>query len=367
MKVESESWETISYSEGSIDCMLRPEEGQYQIGNRYGKDSDGYVFLLTDRKVTHELRIKNPRSTDRSPYGRAVIADWREFGVSTGSEVLVLESDGSTIFSEEFDGSSPFVAISDDGQYIAVCPFDGKTRIIEVDTGRLVTLHENVLDERQKPRFVGDEPELYLGQNASETAAYSISLSGEIRWQSDGFSKDHFIEAIELTADSDWPDVIDEFITLYKEGDNSRRRRINDTLVEGSLATITNVNRLEKIIDALEEYYAITEGDDDRRAVSIRLADAYYRVAKQLKREGGNSEFYENLQIAIDYAQEGLPWYGAKKHLAKAYRLKSRVHKQRNEYEAAYEAIEGIFELEEEYGVQLSTEADEKLREQLSN
>lgn len=362
----AEGWEEIPDGNETVGCAVRPDEGEAQIASRYGSSgSKGYIFLLDDGEVKCKCRPINPRSTDCSPTGRAVFADWRKYGSSTGSEVTVLESDGSNAYTTELNASSPLVAISEGGQYIAICPYNGQTRVVEIENGNLVTLHNNLVDDRQKPVFRGKQPVLYLGQSKSDKPSYAISLADEIVWKDDEFSDLHLVTSIELDADSHWPEILSEFEDLYLQGDKRLQEGINETLSESSLATIDNENRLREIVTALENYYSVTETDDEKRAAAIPLADAYYRLAKSVRRESSSEKFWKNIESAIEYGQVGLPWYQAKQHLAKSYRLEARTHERRNDLESATTSIEQIFKLEEEYNVQLATDADRRFRDRL--
>ncbi|MDL0123492.1 hypothetical protein [Halobacterium salinarum] len=366
-ELASSTWEEVVIGGEPINMQLRPASGQYQIAGKYGsKDSPGYVALLTCGEVTYSGRPVNPRSTARAPNGRAAIADWREYGESTGSEITVREADGTIVYNTEIDQGAPFVALSDDGTYLAIAPYDGTTRVIDITTEKLVLLHENRIDERQKPIFVGDSPELHLARNKGDTPEYAISLDDSLIWKSDDFDTHDFIEALSLEAGIDWEDTLQQLFEIYQE-DEDMMEAVADKLNEASLANIDSIETLETIIDELEPLYDVTSDDSHKRATAIVLADAQYRLSRMHRRERNKEQTLAALETSIGYATEGLPWYDAKQILADCYRFRARIHKQRGRRQEALTDINRVFDLDSEYDVRLKREADENLREELSS
>ncbi|QLD89108.1 hypothetical protein HWV07_08725 [Natronomonas salina] len=363
---DTSSREPVALNGTTVELELRPANGTFQIGHCYGSPEDpGHVALLRDGKPIFHNRPINPRSTSITDNGRAVVADWREYGESTGSKVSVYDPDGTVVWQKEYDASSPFVAISAGGEYIAVSPYNGETRVIAVDTEQLITLHSNKLDNREKPVFVGDNPELHLGRNTGDKPAYGITLDDEIVWRSEEFDKHSFIGSLELEAGIEWAETADRLIESYESGDQDMQQRIIETILDTSLANLKSESELEPPHNALRRLYDCVKGDDHKRAVAIPLSDAKYRMARAYKRHKPTQDCLDALGQAITLAEEGLPWYDAKKQLAKCYRFRARLHKQRGNYAAAVDDIERVFNLENEYDVQLATDADRNLRQEL--
>lgn len=366
-ELASSTWEEVVVDGQPIKMQLRPESGHYQVAQKYGsKDVRGYVVLLTDGEVTHYDRPVNPRSTARAPSGDAAIADWRAYGESTGSEITVRKEDGTVVYQTEIDQSSPYVALSDEGTYLAIAPYDGTTRVVDITTGNLVVLHNNRLDERQKPLFMNEPPELHLAQNEGDTPEYAISLDDRLIWESDNFGTQDFIRALSLEAGIDWQETLQRLFQLYQE-EEGMRKRVTETLADTSLANIDSTSTLQTIIDELEPLYNVMTNEDHKRAAAIVLADAQYRLARAHKRDRQKEQTLASLETSIEYATEGLPWYDAKQILADCYRFRARFHKQRGNRQEALTDIKRVFYLESEYNIQIVREADKTLRKELSN
>jgi hypothetical protein len=366
-ELASSTWEEVVVDGQPIEMEIRPESGQYQVGQRYGsEDNRGYVALLTDGKVTYYNRPVNPRSTARSPSGHAAIADWRAYGESTGSEITVRKEDGTVVYQTELDQSSPYVALSDDGTYLAIAPYDRTTRVVDITTGNLVVFHSNRLDERQKPLFLNEPPELHLAQNEGDTPEYGISLEDELIWESDEFGTHDFIEALSLEAGIDWEETLQRLFRVYQE-EKDLRRRVIETLADASLANVDSSTTLRTIIDELERLYNVMADEDHKRAAVVILADAHYRLARNHKQNYQKEQVLEAIGTSIDYAVEGLPWYDAKQILADCYRFRARFHKQRGNRQEAFTDIKKVFDLESEYDIQIVREADKNLKKELSN
>lgn len=365
---DSSTWEELRVDGDTLGMECRPAEGPYQIAHRYGSPTNpGHVVLLDDGAVSYHKQPVNPRSTSCASTGRAVVADWREYGKPTGSEVSVYDVDGSVVYETDVDASSPFVALSNDGKYLAIAPYNGTTRVVNIETDELVTLHTNLLDERQKPLFVGVEPELHLGRNSGDEPAYGITLDNTVIWKSDEFAKHSFVEALSLEAGIDWDESCRRLAEEYQDGDRDVKRRVTETVAESSLATIDNEQTLTTIRRGLQRLYDLVETDDHRRAVAIPLSDTHYRLARAYKRDRITDDCLQEIEMAIQYATEGLPWYDAKKQLAKAHRFRARLHKQRGDHAKAAEDINRVFELEAEYDVKLATDGDRNLQEELTS
>lgn len=365
-ELDSSEWRELSVDGENLELEVRPSDAQYQIGHRYGSpDNLGHIVLLTDGEITFHSRPINPRGTARSPTGLAAIADWREYGKSTGSEVTVRESDGTIVYQTDLDMSSPFVALSNNGNYLAISPYNGTTRVVDINTEYLITLHKNRLDSRQKPLFIGDSPELHFGRNQGNEPIYAIDLDDNVIWRGDEFSQYDFIEALSLETGIDWAESCQQLHSAYQDGNGDIKQRVAETLADASLAKIGSISTLQIISDELQELYKIADTDDHRRAAAIPLANAYYRLAREYKQSHQTKDCLQALEQSITYATEALSWYDGKKQLANCYRFKARFYKQRGEHSKAISAVKNLFELDSEYDVSLTRDADEKLRQEL--
>jgi len=143
------------------------------------------------------------------------------------------------------------------------------------------------------------------------------------------------------------------------------QKRVAEVFDDGPLAHITDSERLKTIIEVLEQ--AREEFSDPSKAIAALLSDAHYRLAKEYRGQGQITEFFDHLGIAESYAKDALLWFAGKKLLAKVNRCKARVYKQRGELEAARTHINQIFEIQEEYDGSLTSDADERLRHELTD
>jgi hypothetical protein len=365
-ELDSSEWQELPVEGENLGLEVRPSNAQYQIGHRYGSPSNsGHVVLLTKGKITFHTRPINPRGTARSPTGRAAIADWREYGKSTGSEVTVREPDGTIVYQVDLDMSSPFVALSNDGNYLAIAPYNGTTRVVDLETKNLIILHKNRLDSRQKPLFVGDNPELQFSRNQSDEPIYTIDLDDNIIWRGNEFSQYDFVEALSLEAGINWVESCQQLYSAYQNGNDDLKQGVAETVADANLAKIDSISTLKTISSEMREIYEIAATEDHRRAAAIPLADTYYRLAREYKQGNRTEDCLQALDQSITYANEALPWYNAKKQLANCYRFKTRFYKKRGENKKAIKAIKNLFELDSQYEVSLTRDADENLRQEL--
>lgn len=367
-ELDNKCWIELPIEDESLQFSSRPAGAKYQIAHRYGTpENNGHTVLLTDGDPTFHERLVNPRSTARSEEGTAAVADWREYGVSTGSEVIVRNESGDLLSRIELNESSPFVSLSADGSYLAVSPYSGKTRVIELDTEELVMLHSNILDDRQKPRFIGSEPKLQFSQNNDNEPAYAISLTDTVVWQSDKFQQHDFIKSLSLEKGVDWHETCTQLREAYDNSTVDIQQRVVNKLTQASLANIKSADTLEMIRDNVQQMYYAMDSDNHQKAASILLGDANYRLARAKKRDRPTNECLDAVEEALSYGYEALPWYDAKTLVVKSYRFKTRMYKQRGDIGLAIDNVEQMFEFSEKYDVRLVTDADQRLRSELLN
>jgi tetratricopeptide (TPR) repeat protein len=121
---------------------------------------------------------------------------------------------------------------------------------------------------------------------------------------------------------------------------------------------------LEKALDLLEEAYDLAEEENEKKNVAQKLADTYWNLAKEIDKD--SDEWWQHLNQAKTYYTEILPWYDGKQGVAKVSRKQGKYYLNQEEEEAALEMFQNIADLEEEYDVQLLTDADERKLEELS-
>jgi len=330
------------------------------------EQSKDAVLFITGETIAREEAFDVPNSGDISINGTAVIADWREYGEQTQSDIHIIDQINETHESFEIDESSPLVSISPSGNCIAVSSWDETVRLYDVDTLSLQAKHSVLFGSRLVPAFVSDTRLQLSCPDQTGDLEYVIDTEGVVQHRSEFVETLRYAESFELDHTSDWSTAVPELVDLYRDSSSDHlRNRIANIIGEGSLAHISDASRLESIIVVVENGYEVFEDEYVKLAAQI-LADAHYRLAKARRDTDGIEAFEQQMQHAGNYATEVLPWYAGKQLLAKIHRRKARVFKQRNQRAKARKEINQLFELENEYGVLLTRDADKRLRDELT-
>jgi hypothetical protein len=116
----------------------------------------------------------------------------------------------------------------------------------------------------------------------------------------------------------------------------------------------------------LEEAMGLASEDYEQRNVAQQLAETHWNLAKTVSQEHGpTDEWWDHLDQAAQYYRQTLPRYAGKQGLAKVKRKQGKQHLDDGNEAAARECFDTIADLEDEYDVQLLTDADERRLEQL--
>ena len=362
---KSPSWIEVSHRGNHYDVKLEATNGRYSVGLRWGVSTEdgepGVVALFDNDSVAYVVDIDEPRSVGVASTGRFVIADWIEYGTATGSRVTVTGNTGETAFNNELDHGAVLVDINDAGTHIAVSTYESAVRIYEVETGDLVGLHRCSIVDRPVVEFViknGTE-QITLRESNTEEVLYSVTLRGETLGESETVSIRQYMSSFDLSDPDGWANAAVEFRSAYAEADTeSLQDYIVEQVADHGLRNVSTERDLEPIISEFETWYRECTDSDHYSALSIRLADAYYRYGKAGKTSTGGAAFWSRIETAQEYAEEGLPWYEAKSQLAKIHRIQSRTYERRNEPREAKAHLERIRELEEKYNVALLNKTD---------
>ncbi len=334
----------------------------------YDKNMDRLVCYQNE-SVIHEMTLGAPNAGDITPDGIATIADWIKYGKRTNSEIHLLDLPNRTSRSFKVEYSAPLVAITPDGSMLAITNYDGKVDIYDTSEFSLKSQHSALFGERLVPvTKLGENDRVYLRvRDEPPLIEYSIDLTGEICSMSDDAKSVQYVESFNLDNTTDWSVAVPELCQRYTESSTEYiQKRVAEVFDEGSLAHITNSERLKTIIKVLEQAHE-QFSDPHYKAVAAQLSDSHYRLGNEYRNQGQITEFFDHLGVAESYAQDVLPWYVGKKLLVKINRRKARVYKQRGETEAARTHINRIFEIQKEYDVSLITDADERLRRKLTD
>lgn len=299
----------------------------------YGKSLQGdervhRLFLLKneDLQFTKEMeRIEDAKVSDTG----SVIAIDGEGRDDLSGRLYVFDNHGEQVFSQGFEANIGASAVSNDGGYAAVATLnpDCSTYVFDLNEDRQVLEHENkegnkIGLELQEEK---DGAQVYLSQNPGSEPLYAIDLEGEVVWRSKELQSHEKLQ--ELMDSSETKDI-------------------------------------EEALDLLEEAYELADGENEKKNVAQKLADTHWDLAKNS--ENDSDEWWQHLNQSKMYYTEILPWYDGKEGVAKISRKQGKYYMKQDEEETALEMFENIADLEEEYDVQLLTDADERKIEELS-
>jgi len=307
------------------------ESGEWRVA--YGKSMRGDVrehrlFLLRNGELQFTKKLVRIEDAKVSETGRVLAIDGEDRDDLSG-RMYVFDRDGEKVFSHGFNANVGASAISQDGEYAAVATLnpDCSTYVFDLGEGSPVLEHENQEGNKMGLEFREDEGEtrVFLCESPDSEPFYAIDLDGEVVWRSEELQRQQRLQ--ELMDSSEKED-------------------------------------LEEALYLLEEAYDLAEGENEQRNVAQKLADTHWNLAKNS--ENDSDEWWQHLNQAKTYYTEVLPWYDGKQGVAKVFRKQGKYYRQQDEEEAALEMFQNIAELEEEYDVQLLTDAGERKIEDLS-
>ena len=364
------SWKPIRLGGQKVQMMVQPSNsGEFEVGSRYGSSNeDGYLALLRGDTVCWNQRPSDPRSVGVSDTGNVVVADWIEYGESTGTIISVLDKSQSRVYEDHLDMSAPTVDISAGGDLIVICPYGEPARILDVRQDTEIVRHEYDIADRLVPNWitVDGEPQIEFRQKTGESPLYHINIDGNITWSSDSFESLQYYQIVTLDHTIPWIDVIGDFAADYAENDDLElKNTIANTIGDARLVD-ANRNKLQEVVSALTGVQStFTEQEAHKKLVSQVLGEAYYRLARDLRSGVSVSDQFWQLinQSAVEY-RTVLPWYEGKHGLSKILRLQANQYakqKRRGEALCCYEQIEV---LETRFDVSLLSTGDKNRLEE---
>ncbi len=364
------SWKPVRLGGQKVEMVVLPSNsGEFEVASRYGSsDEDGYVALLQGDTVCWYQRPSDPRSVDVSDAGYTIVADWIEYGESTGANISVWDKSQSHIYEDHLDVSAPTVAISADGDLIIICPYGEPARILDIQRNIEVVRHEYDIADRLVPNWitVDGEPHVEFRQKTGEDPLYRIDTNDNIIWHSDSFESLQYYRIVTLDHTIPWTDVIGDFAADYADSDDSELKNTIANTIGNARLVDSNRNKLEEIVSALRSVQGtFTEHEAHEKLVSQVLGEAYYRLAHGLRSGVSvDDQFWQLInQSAVEY-RTVLPWYEGKQGLSKALRLQANQYakqKRRGEALCCYEQIEA---LETRFDVNLLSTGDKNRLEE---
>jgi hypothetical protein len=362
----------ITLTEGSDEHRLEAIDSpnsQFTGAYRHGKSGeDGLIAIFRDGEPTFHRAAAEPRSIGIANTGRLIVADWIEYGESTGADINVYELEGWKVYHEHIDGSSPLVDISPDGMTIVVCPYNEAARIIDAETAETQQIHQYGIGDRLAPRFIESDGDTLIefASQPGEDALYRINLDGDIVWKSDTFDQRQYHDIVSLNESIDWDATIEKCAGDYTSTENPKlKNTIANTIADARLVDASPA-KLEEVIDVLERYQTVfTKDQAHEKLLSLKLGEAYYRLAK--RRGKGTKEpsgFWDLVEASGNEYKSALPWYDAKEGLAKVLRYQAKKYRRHQRHPEAFSCYKQIDALERRFDVGLLTDADTKRLEE---
>jgi hypothetical protein len=364
------SWKAVRLGREKVELMFHPSSsGGFEVGSRYGsKDGDGYLALVREDDICWYQRPSDPRSVGVSDDGDVVVADWIEYGESTGATISVIDRDQSHIFEEHMDVSSPTVDISPNGDLVVLCPYGESARILDIRSDTEVVRHEYDIADRLIPSWITVDGDLQVEfrQKTDEDPLYRIDLSGNVTWSSDSFESQQYYEVVTLDESISWTDVITDFASDYADSDDANlKNTIANTIGDARLVD-ANRSTLQEVISALTGVRStFTDNEAHEKLISQVLGEAYYRLASDLRSGVSvDDEFWQLIEQSAAEYRTTLPWYEGKHGLSKALRLQANQYAKQNRSGEAQSCYEQIESLESRFNVNLLSTGDKNRLEE---
>jgi len=289
------------------------------------------VLINENEEVQHAFAVTRAQDVSIANDGHVAVTDIGDPDDQSLSGTFdVVAPDGTSVIEHEFDANIWECSITENGRFAATATHnpDRSVYIFDVESGELATKFEtpNLNAPTQEFGTIEGEIVLYL-------------LDGDERYR-----------AIDLDGN-----------TVWKSRDLEEQDRIDQLLDSSEQAD------LEEAIDLLEEAYELSDDQNRKKSIANKLADTHWRLSKNIRKEEGDTDaWWSHLNQAKQYYYEIVSWYDGKKGVAKVERKQAKYHLKEGDEEAALQLLQSISELEDEYDVQLLTDADKEKIENLS-
>lgn len=304
--------------------------GKWQcLSSRSGVVDEAPVVLVNDvGQVEHAFTVVCTYNAAVANTGHIAVTDTGLSNLDQSGTFNVVNVEGEPVIEHEFDAKVWKCAITETGRYASTASSapDRSVYIFDTDSGELVTKFESEIEgPSQKFGKIDGEVVLYL--LSDETRYLAIDLNGNVVWKSEKRKQEDHLKELLNQGESE-----------MKEG-----------------------------ISLLEDAYELADDENDKKPVVRQLADAHWNLSREIKKSEGDSDaWWSHLNEAKQYYMEILPWHDGKKGVAKTQRKQAKYHLNQGNEEMALNLLQNIADLEEEYDVQLLTDADKKKIENLS-
>jgi hypothetical protein len=301
----------------------------------YGRsvtNGDAPIVVITgEKEVQHAFSVTRAQDVVVADTGHVAVTDIGEPDDHDPRGMFdVVAPDGQPRIEHEFDANIWECAITDDGQYASTATHnhDRSVYIFDVGSGELATKFET--------RDL-NSPAQEFGEIDGEIVLYLLE-------------KDERYRGIDLKGN-----------TVWKSQSLKNQDRINELLDSSDEAD------LEEAIELLEEAYELVDDQNRKKSIANKLADAHWDLSKEIRKADGDTDaWWSHLNQAKQYYYEIVSWYVGRKGVAKVERKQAKYHLKEGDEETALQLLQSISALEEEYDVQLLTDADKDKIEKLS-
>ena len=301
----------------------------------YGRTGIGggtpIVLVKGNGEIQHAFTVTRAENVAVANTGHVAVTDIGEADNQDLAGTLhVVAPDGQSSIEHEFNANIWECSITEDGRYASTATHnpDRSVYIFDVESQELITEFEtqNLNAPPQEFGEIDGEIVLYLLDDDERYRA--IDIDGNTVWKSQKLENQDRIDALL---------------------DSSERAD------------------LEESIDLLEEAYELTNDQNRKKSIANKLADAHWKLSKEIHKEEGDTDaWWSHLNQAKQYYYEIVSWYDGKKGVAKVERKQAKYHLKDGDEETALQLLQSISELEQEYDVQLLTDADKEKIENLS-
>lgn len=316
----------------TFSSVSSPNDGWRCLYGRSGMNGGTPIVVITgDGEVQHAFTVTRAQDVVVADTGHVAVTDIGEPNdQDLGGTFDVVAPGGQPRIEYEFDANIWECAITDDGQYASTVTHnpDRSVYIFDVESGELVTKFET-------PDL--NSPAQEFGKIDGEIVLYLLD-------------EDERYRGIDLDGN-----------TVWKSQSLKNQDRINKLLDSSDEAD------LEEAIELLEEAYELVDDQNRKKSIANKLADAHWALSKEIRKEDGDTDaWWSHLNQAKQYYYEIVSWHDGRKGVAKVERKQAKYHLKEGDEETALQLLQSISALEEEYDVQLLTDADKDKIENLS-
>ncbi len=318
-----ERYDALTVESADSRYTVAYQDGRFSAGD--GESSPGRVFLFQGDDLEFTTEIARPNACAVADNGTVAVVDWNDWGETLSGTLHVFNSSGHRLVKHTFDANIGPVALTSDGEYVATSTFkpDCSTSLFETTSGKRLFHHENQHGNVQRLEF-GERNEsqlLQLGDSDGDNT-YAIDFGGQVVWKCESLRRH------------------DRLDTLLRDSENTDPQE--------------SLSLLSEAMDLASESH-------ETRTVAHRMAETHWILAESTGDEDDQTaEQLRHLDRTAEYYRQTLPRYAGKRGLTKVKRQQATLHLANGDETAAHDSLTEIAALEEKYGIQLLTDADER-------